>query len=265
MSLIDFLKEEKAERKKRKQLQKEQKKGNKTPEQKRMKIYAIITGFLIVFGVLFYTCRNAGGYSWNDILGITDEMIVELEKEVDEDVLFPNGKITDMDWHSCDIVLKSAGIDLESDEDISPTTSFVLTDRELGALSKKLLVTIDTSIIKNISDLELYVVGNKTYLRSVVDINLSDLVMGATLPKVYLTTTSHIELLSNSITCMTNEIKINNLSSELNEELLSVLDSNSSTNLKSIGNEIISTLITIFGSSIGCEMVLMHGQIQFNI
>lgn len=265
MSLIDFLKEEKEERKKRRQLQKQQKKGNKTPEQKRMRLYAFITGFLIVFGVVFYTCRNTGGYSWNNIIGITDEMIVELEKEVDENELFPNGKITDIDWNSCDQVLKSAGVDFDSDEDFSITSSFTLTDRQLGALSKKLLVSIDTTIIKSISDLELYAIGNKIYLRSVVNINLSDIIMGTKLPYVYLTTTSHIELLSNSLTCMTNKIKINNLSEELNEELLSVLDDNSNTNLESIGNEIICTLITVFGSSFGSEMILNHGQIQFNI
>jgi hypothetical protein len=99
MSLIDFLKEEREERKKQRKLQKEQKKKPLTKEQKKYKIFGIITGFLITFGAIFFCCRGGGGsYTWTDIVGITPDMIVELEKPIDESIVIPRGRIGNAEW-----------------------------------------------------------------------------------------------------------------------------------------------------------------------
>lgn len=266
MSLIDFLKEENAERKKRRKEQKANKKKVRTPEQKRYRIYAFITVLLIIFGVFFSTCNTNGEpFTWNKIIGITNEMIVELEKDIDETGLFPKGKISELDWESCNNVLKDSGINFDTQDDsFVQYESFSLTDRQVGALAKKMLADLDNSVIKNVCDLKIYAVGEQFYMRSVVYIDLSTMIVGAELPSVYLTSTSKVEILSNSLVCMSNQVLINNLSPEVSSEIISVFDKNSSTKISTIAGEIISTSITLFGESVGMEMQLRHGYIDFS-
>lgn len=267
MSLIDFLKEEKEERKQRRKLQKEKKKKYKTPEQKRYRIYGFITVLLIIFGVFFTTCNTSDNdYTWNKIIGITDEMIIELEKEVDESKIMPEGMIADAEWIECNTILVGAGIDLEKeDNDFVIYNNFTLTDRQTGALIKKLWTILSNNVVKNICDLEIYAVGEKFYMRSVVYLDLSQLILGADLPSVYLTTVSHVEVLDNYLTCMSNDVIINNLSTDVSNEIINVLKDNSTTNIKNLAGEIIGTNLKVFLELIGMNMELRHGQIDFRV
>jgi len=269
MSLIDFLKEEREVKKQRKKLQKEQKKQKLTKEQKKYKIFGIITGCLITFGAIFSCCSSFGGvdYSWNNIVGITDEMIVALEETVDESSIVPNGIIEIDDWNSCNTKLLDMGIDIESEmsNEFDVKDDFYLTDRELAAMAKKSLETISTSGNARVLDFEIYAIGDVFYERSVIYINLSNVVLNATLPSVYVTSISRIEVLSNSVTCMDYDVKINNIEEELNNEILEVLKKNSTTNIESIGNSIVNTTISAFASAVGADIILHHGQICFNV
>ena len=214
MSLIDFLKEEREAKKQRKKLQKEQKKQKLTKEQKKYKIFGIITGCLITFGAIFSCCSSFGGadYSWNNIVGITDEMIVALEESVTESTIIPNGIIGKSDWDSCNTKLLGMGIDIESEmaNGFNIKEDFYLTDRELAAMAKESLETINTGSAR-VLDFEIYAIGDVFYERSVIYINLSNVVLNATLPSVYVTSISRIEVLSNSVTCMDYDVKINNI------------------------------------------------------
>lgn len=268
MSLIDFLKEEREEKKRRKKLQKEQKKHKLTSEQKRYKIFGIITGCLITFGAIFSCCSSMGGgsYSWNNLIGITDEMIVALEKEVAEKDVINGQIIGENDWNSCNEKLLNAGIDIENDfiTEITINDSFYLSDRELGAMAKQSLEKLGSNNAK-VMDFEIYAIGEIYYEKSVVLVNLSNIVINSNLPNVYITTTSKIEVLSNTIICMDYDVKINNIEKEMNDKILDVIKNSSTTDIQTIGNSLINTTINTFALTIGAEIVLHHGQVYFKV
>ena len=268
MSLIDFLKEEREERKKRRKLQKEAKKKKLTKEQKKYRIFGIITGFLIAFGAIFSCCYSPGGdFSWTDILGITDEMIVELEKTVDEKTIMPNGRIGEKEWNSCNQKLKNIGIDFDdmSETNMQATSSFALTDREAGALAKQLLESINNDLKVKVLDLQIYAVGEVFYEKSITHVDLSKIIVNATLPSVYVITTSKVEILGNSIVCMNYDIKLNNIDSDMGNEILELISKNSTTDIKTLSNTLINTALDMFVQSAHVEVYLSHGQINFRV
>ena len=266
MSILDFLREEREEKKKRRQLQKEQKKGKKTKEEKKRKVFGILTFVILAFGIFFYCCSGiSDGYDWNEIIGITEEMIIELEKPVDESKLFTNDKISEMDWLECNNILLDAGIDFEKSEDNAATKSFVLNNKQVGALSKKLLSEVENSLSLNIYDMEFYAIGEVIYQKSIMLLDLSKIIVGSKLPSVYLTTISKVEVLSNSLICLSNEIVINNIAEDKNKEILEVLNNSSNKKLEKVTNEVVDSLITIFAKGFNLEMVLSHGQIEFRV
>lgn len=268
MSLIDFLKEEREERKKRKKLQKEQKKQKLTREQKKYKIFGIITGCLITFGAIFSCCSSLGGgdYSWNKLVGITDDMIIELEKPVAEKDIIPGKIIGDSDWNSCKQKLLNVGIDIEDESGADPDVleSFYLSDRDLGSMAKQSLEKIGGYNAK-IMDFEIYAIGNTYYERSVILINLSNVVLASNLPSVYITTISKIEVLGNNVTCMDYDVKINNIEKNMNDMILDVLKTSSTTDIKTVGNSLVNTTINAFAMTIDAEITLHHGQVYFKV
>jgi len=262
MNLKEFLKAEREERKERKKLKKQKK--TLTKEEKKHKIFGIVFGIVVTIGAIIYSCNNLGsGYSWNNVLGITDEMIVNLEQPVDERVILPDGKINQEDSESCMEVLSSVGIDF--DENFVPINNFNLTDRQLGAIAKELIDSVEVNYLMEIYDLDFYLIGETIYQKSVVYLNLSNLIIGSTLPSVYLTTISKVEILNDSIICMNNSATINTFDEQLNEEIMTVLNENSNANLNEIGNNVINAAIEIFIKSTNCSIAIVNNLIEFKL
>ena len=172
MSLKEFLKEEREERKTRKLQKKLAKKSPKTKEQKYYKIAGIIVGVLITFGALFSSCKNCGGFefNWTEAVGITDEMIVELKKPVDENLLFIDGKITKEDYDSCIATLNLNEVNiLENDEISGPNENFILSSKEVGSLVNGMLSTGD-SVYFDILNFKIPITDNIDYLNKISSI-----------------------------------------------------------------------------------------------
>ena len=95
MGLKEFFQEEKEARKQRKLEKKLNKKSPLTREQKFYKIAGIVVGIMVTFGALTYSCKSlaSGDFDLNDAVGLTDEMVTELKKPVDDNIYFANGKI----------------------------------------------------------------------------------------------------------------------------------------------------------------------------
>ena len=263
MSLIDFLKKEREERKAYRQLQKKQKKI-KTPEEKRRKIYSIVFGFLIAFGVVFYTANScSGNYSWENIVGITDEMKIALERSVSEESIFPSGRIDQTYYDSLATKLASAGIDFESDEDVDPSSDMILSDKETGALVNNITSALDETRKYEVKDFSIYKVLETTYCKSVMILNLSEMISGSTLPSVYLITTSKVQVLDNTIMCMETEYQINEIEDPLNDEIISVLNKNMANSFISASNELLCSTLSLFAESCSYTIDLKNHEICF--
>lgn len=268
MSLKDFLKNEKEERKKRRQLQKEKKKRKLTGEEKKYKIFGIILGIVVTFGAVFYSCNSCSGgdYTWEKLIGIDSEIQTALETHVLESEIAPRGRINDKDVNDYTSKLAEVGINLQDEsDDISPSKDFKLSSRMLGALSNTLMKETNFTAIVDVIDLEFYMIGEVVYQKSIVIVDLSTLIIGSTLPQVYLTSTSKVEVLDNELVCMSNDVVINNFDKDLNEKVLSVLRKSSTSTIEKIGNDGINLMITLFAESIACDMVLGTDCIEFKL
>lgn len=268
MSLKSFWEEEKQARKQRKLEKKLRKKSPLTGEQKFVKIAGIIVGILVAFGACFYSCSAfAGDYDWADFIGITDEMIAELEKPVDENLLFANGRIIKDDYDSYKIKLVDAGADVfESDADeLYATKSFALTDKEVGALVNSLLAESGTETNMNVLDFEIFYENEYFYEKSIVSIDLNEVVEGENLPKVYLTSTSKVEVLNGQICVLSTSLQINAIEENINKEIVELLQKYNNFNLVSASNTTINLIISLFAENNNTKISLKDNCIEFNI
>lgn len=263
MSLIDFLKKEREERKAYRKQQKQDKKA-KTPEEKRRKIYSIVFGFLITFGVIFYTVNScSGSYSWESVVGITDEMKIALEQSVSEETIFPNGRITQTNYDSLTIKLNSAGIDFDSDEDINPHSDLILSEKEAGALVNQIFSALDETKKYEVKDFSVYTILDAIYCKSVITLNLSEAISGSTLPSVYLISTSKVQILDNTIMCMETDYQINEIDDPLNDEIIDVLNKNMTGSIISNSNEMLCSTLSLFAESCTYSIELKNHEICF--
>lgn len=263
MSLIDFLKKEREERKAYRQLQKKQKKI-KTPEEKRRKIYSIVFGFLITFGAIFYAASScSGSYSWEKVVGITDEMKTALERAVSEESIFPSGRIDQTHYNSLSAKLTAAGIEFDSDEDVNPQSDLILNSKETGALVNQITSALDETRKYEVKDFSIYQVLETTYCKSVMILNLSEMISGSTLPSVYLISTSKVQVLDNTIMCMETDYQINEIEDPLNDEIISILNKNTANSFISASNELLCSTLSLFAESCSYTIDLKNHEICF--
>lgn len=259
MSLKELWQEHREEQKLKKIQKKQQKKVGLTHEQKVYKNFGIIFGLLVIFGALFSTCSNfgagVGDFSWNKLVGISDEIVDELEKPVDETILFPDGKIGKEDLTSLEIKLEECGLDILVDENIEEgelengtvvISDLYLTDRELGALVNELWKSVN--YIK-VSDMKITYENGVFIQKSIVYVNLNELISDVNLPRIYLTTISEAMILNGTIAVINSDITVNQVSEELNDKIIEMLDGNSSLKMSSIGNSFINSTLKLFGDS----------------
>lgn len=264
MNLKEFLKEERDARKDRRQQEKILRKKHKSPEQKRYVIFSIIFTIIIICSFfLFYCTGNNDPYDWNSVIGITNEMKTNLTKEFDENTLYFSNKLDNSDLDKLNQNLQNVGI--RTDESLD-TTNFagdlILTDREIGAFAVQMNDSLGATL-NEICAIQIYMVGEVFYEKSLVKINLTSMSLGNDLPSIYLTTTSKIEVLSKTLSILQSSAIINNLTQSESDEILTVLNNNTSRNLKSYANEVINSYINLLCTSLDTDMELLDGAIKY--
>lgn len=270
----EFWEEQKEERKQKKLLKKQHKKQLTKLEQSR-KIFGIITIVLIIFGAFATTCSGASssGVNWQDAIGLTEEYIIEMEKPVDENILFPNGKVMEEDWQSFTQVLISGGMNIfdaegKVNDDLLPGAKLNfpvdITSKHLGAICKEMNASMGAGDITNICYFEIYKENDKYYEKSIVYLDLEKVIADIDLPAVYLTTVSEVKILAGQLTAMSYDVVINQLGKELSDEILHELNEISNDRITRIANSTINNYIYLFFDSINLNYSLIDGGLQLS-
>ena len=191
-----------------------------------------------------------------------------MEKTVDENLLFPNGKITDDDWLSLTNKLKLAGLEIaddegmlleETDEEARLQGVVEITGREIGAMCKEMNSIFGYGTILNVNDYEIYKEGNKYYQKSIVYIDLKNMVSQLKLPSIYLTTISEVRPVAGQLKAMNYRLIINQLSEEMSAEILEKLNELTNDRLTRLANDTLNNYIYLFFSSIYVDYELIDG------
>ena len=135
----------------------------------------------------------------------------------------------------------------------------------MGALSKKLLADVGNSKDITICDMEFYSIGANNYEKTIVIMDLSKVINGTNLPSVYLTTISRIEVLNNSLICLSTEMIINEIGKDLNDSIIEILNKASYNQFTKSTNESINYMLNLFAESICAEMIVSHGEVEFRV
>lgn len=268
MSLKEFLKEQKEERKRKKLEKKQAKKSPLTKEQKYYKIAGLIVGILVTFGAIFYSCGSLAGGNPDlmDILGITDEMVEAIKEPVDENLIFVDGRLSFEDLTACKIILNDANANaLESEEELFASKNFSLNSRETGALAREMLASLNSDFNLDVLSYKIYKTNNAYYEKSVVKINLDEIISGKDLPEVYLISMSKIDILGDSICILDTSLQINMIDKEINDQIIELLETYDKFNFKSTVNNMINTVLNMFAANINTKIKLIDDGIQFRI
>jgi len=263
----EFWNERKEEKKQAKLIKKESKKNPKSRQERAYKIFGICFAFFLIFGSIFFSCRNLGSgddYSWSDLSGISDELKVKLTESVDVDELIVNKSLSESDWDLCKQDLINAGIleiikdntiDYERllSENTQIDTEITFNNGNIGALSNELIKISGYSNQLNIIETILFVSENELYLKSLVFLDLNAVIIGGELPKVYVTTISSVHILNNKIYCMNSQIKLNRLNEEDNENLLKIIKNNAFYDIESYTNQLIANQLNIFAKGVNAK------------
>ena len=182
----EFWQERKEEKRKQKELKKQNKKLPQSKEQRAYKVFGVLFALFLIFGSLFYTCRGIGDvdeYSWDQLIGITDEMKEKLSSRVDKSALIENKELSIIDWSDCkDLmelhnlnVITNDNIDIEilNKKDNILTSEMSLKKNLLGTLVSNM---IEQGLNKNkidLIELTIFQDGNQPMLRTLFNVNLS--------------------------------------------------------------------------------------------
>lgn len=273
MSLVgDFWKEQREESKKKKQLRKQNKKQKLTGEQKAYKIFGVFFALFLIFGSFFYTCRgtgDVGDVSIISLMGIDDEIIELLNKDVDTNLLLPNGRIGSTDYANLQEILSNSGIDLYTDgeydeEKISNVTlsaDCTLIGKNIGAFVN----TYSTFEINymTIYDVEMYELDGDIFCKSVALFNLSSLYNDNSLGNIFVTNVSIYDILDGTISSIANVGRINTLNDKENDKVIETLNRNILYDFNNCVNLAIANNISSFSTILGCQLCLETNGITF--
>lgn len=272
----EFWKEVREEEKEKKRLKKETKKKRLTGEQKAYKVFGILLTIFVIFGSIFFTCKNNGDgevdFSWGDLLGISEETIEELNEPVDLNLLIPNGKITSLDAIDFENKMRTAGVKntLFEDDDIEDNDEeafyiereMILTSKEIGAYCNSMAKEMGESSSFEMLDLEISY-NDGYYLTTIAYCDLADVVSYDSLPKVYLTTVSEIRLMGSDkeLKVVGGSTRINRLDDDKNDEIIKKIDSIGT--LSTYVNTLTVEYIEMLKYVVNAELKLMDDGIKF--
>lgn len=273
----EFWQERREENKRQKQLKKENKKLPKTKEQIAYKIFGIIFTLFLIFGSIGYSCYTIGGfdgldnYSWDSLMGVTDEMKTALVSPVDSSAILTEGVLGNSDWILAQEELSSNGINIVQDgrisidDDVSFTGDIVFSHKSLGAIASQCIGNISENNTSGLLSFQLYLDGDDLYLKTVCTVNLSKVVIGSTLPTVYITTTSRLKYMSSSLHSLGATFRINQIEDGLNDEIVRVINNNclSQDGIDYYTNGNVIKNIIYFSSIINAEMSIVEDNIVF--
>lgn len=270
----EFWQERREEKKQLKQLKKENKKLPKTREQKAYKIFGFLFVVFIIFGSISFTCRSSGqdvDYSWENVVGITDEMKTALTAKFDKAELLTD-PIDAIDWGSAKEALTKAGLeDIIVDNKISDSVlqennikivgDIRCNESVVGGLSKHLLSMDDNSKYINLLQLSMYEEGNNIYLESIMTLDLSLLVYETALPIIYVRSTSMLDILDNKLSALGTKVQINDIEEELNNEIVKTINGSSYFEIAFFTNNMIVSNLNGFAEQVGAKIILQGTQI----
>ena len=284
MSIKDIWDEVQEDRKNKKELKKQQKlnkKKSRTGEQKAYIIFWVVFIIFIVFSCVFSSCSmlSCSGfscemYNFSALIGISDETIEELKKDVNKNDVMICDEIAFADWLKCVATFNNSNLDIITKNNLDKdklngelsSQDFILKGSEIGALYNKLTDVYASE--KNIDVLNLQIVGdiddpNKGIMESVVLMNLSDLLGVGNLPQIYLYTKSEVQILQDNLAILDSEIKINNISDNAQEEIEKFMANKDLDSLINISNETICDTMQSFAKLFDCKINIASNGFKF--
>ncbi len=260
----EFWNERKEEKKRLKQLKKQNRKTPKTGEQKAYKVFGFLFATFLIFVAGFYACGGSSddGFTWESMVGITSELKSQLNTPIAKSELITNKQIDAIDWSYCKDDMTAIGLgNLIVDDNIDTSIllsqsevidgTFSLSNGNLGALAYKLIEKSISASTVELIEVILFEEDGQLKLTSLCQVELSSVVIGGTLPSIYVTTTSNVTILNNQMFCINSTMKINKLSDEDNAKILEIIDNSSFTGLEYYTNELIARQINSFRDGVG--------------
>ena len=272
----EFWQERKEEKRKQKELKKQNKKNPKTREEKAYKIFGVFFTLFLIFGSIFSTCRCEGSfdnYSWDSIVGITDEIKSYLTLRPNKDSLVKNEEVNAIDWSICQDKLSQSGINVVVDNKIVPEKlvsgenlierNLTLNSVEMACLISKIIETTSLKDKINLIDIDIYEEDNRTYARALFDVQLASIIISDSLPNIYITTISKLEILANQLYCMNSKFTVNELGEEENEKVLEVINDSSIIGIESYTSKLLADKINEFALCINANININDCKITF--
>ena len=272
----EFWQNRKEEKKRLKELKKQNKKSPAAREQRAYKIFGICLALFVIFGAFFRACggnEDTSMYSWESLSGITEEMKGQLEQTVNKKDLLFNKQIDVVDWSYCKDILVDSGVGAVIVEDkidrtaligdsVNITSTISLNNRMLGALSQKLIESSLYSGDVELIEVVLEPVDNKLSIKSLMQINLTTVVFADKLPTVFVTTTSTAQVLNNKLYSLNSNCKINKLEESENSDIVEMINNNSLSTLESFTNELIAKEMNKFAEGINAKLRINGSNIE---
>ena len=272
----DFWKDRKEEKKRLKELKKQNKKLPASREQRAYKIFGVCFAFFLIFGCIFRACSGSSdtsGFSWEGIIGITDEMKDRLEAPVSKKDLLFDKQIDIVDWSYCKDILINSGVgSVIVDNQINMldvvgktvtiTSPISLDSRMLGALSQKMIENSLYGGDVELVEVMLEMVDDKLIMKSLVRLNLSTVVLSNNLPSVYVTTTSTVHILNKEMFALDSSCRINNLEESDNDAIIELINKNSLSDIEFYTNELIARKINDFAEGVGAKVRINNSNIE---
>lgn len=273
----EFWQERKEEKLKQKEIKKQNKKLPQTKEQKAYKVFGVLFALFLIFGSIFYTCSGFSGtddFSWDRLIGITDEMKEKLSSKVEKSSLIQDRELTSNDWESCKIVFNTRDLSIITQEgnidsnkllnkSIRLTESMSLDNYKVGALVSNIIKQGTQKSNITLIELNICQEGTQVILRTVMNINLSEVVLSGTLPYVYVTTTSRIEVLNRKLASLDSQVVINDFNEDENAEIIEILNNSSLFGIENYTNDKVVEEINYFAESISANVELSGLNIIF--
>lgn len=270
----EFWQEQREEKKRQKQLKRQNKKAPKTKEQIAYKVFGILFTLFLIFGSIGFACSNVGDWGtldWVCVWGITEEMSQALSDPVDSNIILTECVLSSADWEACQQELQDNGIDIvregEMDaellDSVEVTHQFCLSSMSLGALVSEMIGSIGGGNTSELLSFKLFENGGELYLSSVCFVDLSKVVAGSTLPIVYVQSTSRLTTHNERLCSLNPEYQINMIEDSLNDEIIEVINRSSLIGLENYTNSSIVSQINTFSSLLQCTLTISDGAITF--
>ncbi|MGN0960610.1 MAG: hypothetical protein ACI4PF_00255 [Christensenellales bacterium] len=271
----EFWQERKEEKKRQKQLKKELRKSPKTKEQIAYKVFGVLFAIFLIFGSIGYACNNVGtldDYSWESVVGISDEMINALTEPVDRNLILTENVLSSYDWQmaqeelldNCINIVKNGEIDgelLNENNYISSNVTFEM--MSLGAIIYQFIEGLGSGDRVELLSFKLYEDNEQLYLKSVCFLDLSAIVSGSKLPVVYVTTISRITLINNRVSSLNPSIQLNLIEKQMNDDIVNTINNSSFLDISYYTNTQVINQINNFASLIGANIEISGNNFIF--